>query len=191
MNYRELADAALIRHLKMGDDAAFREIYSRYWRKLLVIARNKLPATENPEDLVQDLFVRLWEKRGELDADHLGAYLYTSLRHAVINNFRSRLVSEKYVLHVQQGVTAGYTTEEEVALNDLMESVERQLRELPEKTRRIFKLNRLEHKTASEISEILAIPERTVEYHISLALRQLRPLLQEFLLPTLLLVLNG
>lgn len=180
MEYRNLSDKALLECLKKGDAAAFQEIYMRHWRKLYATARAKLPATDSPEDMVQDLFVRLWEQREQLAIDNLGAYLHTSLKYAVINLFKARLTRERYVEHAQTVAYAGHDTEEEIALNDLMGTVLRQLNDLPEKTRLIFQLNRLEYKSAKEIAARLEIPERTVEYHIHLALKRLRPLLQDY-----------
>ncbi|QIP15215.1 RNA polymerase sigma-70 factor [Spirosoma aureum] len=180
MDYKTLPDTALLIYLKKGDESAFQEIYTRHWRKLFTIARNKLPSTDSPEDMVQDLFVRLWEQRENLLIENLGAYLHTSLKNAIINLFRARLIREKYVEHAQNFSSNEQTTEEQIALNDLMATVENQLNDLPEKTRQIFRLNRLEYKSAKEISAQLGIPERTVEYHINLALKLLRPLLQDY-----------
>ncbi|GAB3986208.1 RNA polymerase sigma-70 factor [Spirosoma daeguense] len=182
MDYKILPDSALLIYLKKSDEAAFQEIYSRHWKKLYTIARNKLPLTDSPEDMVQDLFVKLWEQRETLLVENLGAYLQTSIKYAVINLFKARLTRERYVEHAQSFASAEHYTEEQIALNDLMASVEQQLNDLPEKTRQIFRLNRLEYKTAKEISAQLNIPERTVEYHISLAIKMLRPMLQDYFL---------
>lgn len=180
MDYKALPDTALLTYLKKGDEAAFQEIYFRHWRRLYIIARNKLSATDSPEDMVQDLFVKLWEQRENLLIENLGAYLHTSLKYAVINLFKARLTRERYVEHAQSFAPVVNHTEEQIALNDLMASVEQQLNDLPEKTRLIFRLNRLEYKTAKEISTQLSMPERTVEYHISQALKLLRPMLQDY-----------
>ncbi|AUD01337.1 sigma-70 family RNA polymerase sigma factor [Spirosoma pollinicola] len=181
MEYKTLPDAVLLIYLKQGDESAFQEIYVRYWRKLFTIARNKLPSTDSPEDMVQDLFVKLWEQRRNLLIENLGAYLHMSLKYAIINLFKARLVREKYVEHAQSFLPNEQSTEEQIALNDLMATIEHQLNDFPEKTRQIFRLNRLEYKSAKEISDQLGIPERTVEYHINLSLKLLRPLLQDYL----------
>lgn len=188
MEYNILTDAELVFHLKKGDAYAFREIYFRHWKKLLLIARNKLPSTDNPEDLVQDIFVTLWEQRETLSITNLGAYLYTSLRNAVINRFRSRLLYEKYALQTQEVLSFAQNTEEEIALTDLMAAVERQLEDLPQKSQVIFRLNRLEYKSVKEISSQLNIPQRTVEHHISQVIRKLRLVLKDYLVMILLLL---
>lgn len=180
MNYKTLTDADLLTYLKEGDETAFQEIYFRHWKKLFLVAQSKLPSTDSPEDFVQDLFVKLWEQHEELRIDNLPAYLYTSLKHAIINRYRTTLTQDKYKLYAQSATPFEHSTEEYIALNDLMTAVEQHLSELPEKTRQIFRLNRLEYKSAKEISALLDIPERTVEYHITSALKVLRPLLQEY-----------
>ena len=188
MDYKGLSDAALFNFLKANDEIAFQEIYLRHWKRLLVIARGKLPLTDNPEDVVQDLFVKLWENRHTQTVENPSAYLTTALKHAIINIFRSRIVKEKYAVHLQSSQPVEYNTEHQVALNDLISSVHRQVQELPEKTREIFILNRLEYKSAREISSQLHISERTVEYHISHALKTLRPYFHEYFLLLLLLL---
>jgi len=188
MDYKGLSDAALFNFLKANDEIAFQEIYLRHWKRLLVIARGKLPLTDNPEDVVQDLFVKLWENRHTQTVENPSAYLTTALKHAIINIFRSRIVKEKYAVHLQSSQHVEYNTEHQVALNDLISSVHRQVQELPEKTREIFILNRLEYKSAREISSQLHISERTVEYHISHALKTLRPYFHEYFLLLLLLL---
>lgn len=188
MNYKTSTNSTLLAYLKEGDEAAFQEIYLRHWQKLFSIAKTKLPATESPEDFVQDLFVRLWEQRADLRIDNLDAYLYTSLKYSIINRYKATLTQEKYVFYAQRLQSTEQSTEEYIALNDLMASVEQHLSELPEKTRQIFRLNRLEYKSAKEISLQLSIPERTVEYHITSALKQLRPLLQDYFILALFLL---
>ena len=182
MDYKSLNDTALFNLLKANDEIAFQEIYLRHWKRLLVIARGKLPSTDSPEDIVQDLFVKLWENRHTQSVENHAAYLTSALKHTIINVFRSRLVKEKYVVHLQSSPAVEYNTEHQVALNDLVSSVHRQVQELPEKTREIFILNRLEFKSAREISSQLHISERTVEYHINHALKTLRPYFHEYFL---------
>ena len=180
MDYKSLSDAALFNFLKANDEIAFQEIYLRHWKRLLKIARDKLHLSDSPEDVVQDIFVKLWENRQTQFVENPAAYLTTALRHSIINVFRNKLVMEKYIVHVQATTSAEYNTEQQVALNDLVSSVHRQVGELPEKTREIFKLNRFEFKSAKEISTQLHISERTVEYHISHALKTLKPYFHEY-----------
>ncbi|WP_097127092.1 RNA polymerase sigma-70 factor [Spirosoma fluviale] len=190
MNYKSLPDELLLLYLRTGDENAFREIYLRYWKKLFSVARQKIQALDAVEELVQDIFLRLWERRDSLQIDRLDAYLFTAVRYACINHLKSTLVREKYVDYAYAHYNdASYTTDEQLDLDELMGAVEQQLNDLPEKTRQIFRLNRLEYQSVKEISTHLKVPERTVEYHISQALKSLRVYLRDYLLTGLLTML--
>lgn len=189
MDYSALKDTDLFDLLKKGDTNAFQEVYFRHWRKLLLIARDKLPPTDNPEDLVQDLFVKLWEQRESINITNLGAYLHTALRNAVINLYRKRLLHERYTAETQAILFSAQNTEEEIELNDLISSVEKELQSMPEKTHRIFRLSRLEYKSVTEIAALLSIPERTIEYHIRIAVKKLRLVLKDYLISPVILLL--
>ncbi|GAB4004166.1 RNA polymerase sigma-70 factor [Spirosoma migulaei] len=183
MNYKSLPDEMLLLYLRTGDQQAFREIYQRYWKKLYAIARHKIQSLDVVEELVQDIFLKLWERRDSLRVDKLDAYLATAVRYAIINHVKSTLVHEKYADYAYAHFTeASYATEEQLDLAELMQAVEQQLNDLPEKTRQIFRLNRLEYQSVKEISSQLKVPERTVEYHISQAIKSLRIYLRDYLL---------
>lgn len=176
----------LLVYLRTGDEKAFREIYLRYWKKLFGLAMQKLKDTAVTEELVQDIFLKLWERRSTLQIERLDAYLFTAARYAVINHIKSNLVQEKFAEYAQFHYSeTSSITEEQLELDELIHVVEQQLNDLPEKTRRIFQMNRLEYHTIKEISSKLKVPERTVEYHLSQALKSLRYYLRDYL-PTLL-----
>lgn len=86
----------LLIYLRTGDELAFREIYERYWKKLYSIARRKIHALDAIEEMVQDIFLKLWERRNELRIERLDAYLFTAVRYATINHIKAILVQEKY-----------------------------------------------------------------------------------------------
>ena len=142
---------------------AFREIYQRYWKKLYNVARRKVQDLDTVEELVQDIFLRLWERRGSLRIDRLDAYLFTAIRYAIINHYQGNAGSGKNTraMRVFASTTkALFTTDDQMDLNELMNAVEQHLTDLPEKTRQIFRLNRLECQTVKEISSQLKVPER-------------------------------
>ncbi|MCA0229425.1 MAG: RNA polymerase sigma-70 factor [Bacteroidetes bacterium] len=176
----------LLLYLRTGDEKAFREIYQRYWKKLYFTAVRKIEEANIVEELIQDIFLKLWERRTELQVERLDAYLFSSVRYAVINHIKANLVQEKYADYAQHHYSdACSVTEEQLELDELIQVVEQQLNDLPEKTRKIFQMNRLEYHTVKEISSKLKVPERTVEYHLSQALKSLRHYLRDYL-PTLL-----
>jgi RNA polymerase sigma-70 factor (family 1) len=187
MNIKSLSDEILLVQLRTGDEAAFREIYKRYWKKLYAVARSKVESLDAVEEIVQTIFLKLWERRNEQRIEQLEAYLFTAVRYAAINHIKSAMIHEKYVdyanIHLPE---ASSTTEEQMDLDELIEAVEKQLNDLPEKTRQIFRLNRLEYHSVKEISSSLEVPVRTVEYHLSQAIKALRIHLRDYILPGLL-----
>ncbi|GAB3689087.1 RNA polymerase sigma-70 factor [Spirosoma flavus] len=191
INLKSLPDEILLIRLRTGDEAAFREIYLRYWKKLYAIARRKIESQDAVEELLQDLFLKLWERRDKLRIEQLDAYLFTAIRYAVINHIKSTLIHEKYTEYAYSHLPeASSTTDEQMELNELMAVVEKQVNDLPEKTREIFKLNRLEYQSVKQISSHLNVPERTVEYHLSQAVKTLRTYLRSYLLPSLLVLIT-
>lgn len=181
MEYASLSDSLLVKLLKIGDEASFREIYNRYWYILFNTAKRKLYSPEIAEELIQDIFTDLWARKESLEIDHLKSYLFGALKFQVFNQIRSRLVQEAYEKYSLTNYSAhDRHTENLLAYEDLFNAIENAIKQLPEKTRSIFRLNRLENHSVKEISVLLHIPERTIEYHLTQALRLLRNYLKEF-----------
>lgn len=182
MEYKLLSDELLIKLLLVGDGGAFEEIYRRYFNKLLRTAQFKIQSKEIAEELLQDLFISLWEKRDKIVIDNLEAYLSTSLKYLIINHIRRQILQDRFIEYAANKNEPAETVDESIAFNELSVAIEKSIEKLPEKTRQIFTLNRLEYKSVKEISEQLSIPERTVEYHITQGLRTLRVNLKEFMI---------
>lgn len=182
MEYKLLSDELLIKLLLVGDGGAFEEIYRRYFNKLLRTAQFKIQSKEIAEELLQDLFISLWEKRDKIVIENLEAYLSTSLKYLIINHIRRQILQDRFIEYAANKNEPAETVDESIAFNELSVAIEKSIEKLPEKTRQIFTLNRLEYKSVKEISEQLSIPERTVEYHITQGLRTLRVNLKEFMI---------
>ncbi|WP_259015813.1 RNA polymerase sigma-70 factor [Emticicia fluvialis] len=182
MEYASIGDDILVKLLTLGDKEAFEEIYRRYWRKLFQKAQRKVYAREIVEELVQDIFINLWEKRATVQIQTLEPYLFTALKYQIISHIRKQLQEEKFAAYAATESNEEINSlEETIAYHDLSQSIQQAMEQMPEKTRHIFRLNRLEGKSTREIVEMLNIPERTVEYHISQSLRFMREHLKEFL----------
>lgn len=189
MEYRLLADEMLIRLLKGGDEDALKEIYYRHWKPCYLHALRKVRQREAAEELVQNLFVSLWERRDTLQVQDLEAYLHTALKYQVITYIRASVVREKYVRGAKlQGAAADAVdvcraseAESALLLHELSEAIETAVVRLPEKSRLIFRLSRFEHRSNKEISQSMAISEKAVEYHITQSLKLLKTHLKDFI----------
>ncbi len=174
--------------LAQGNEQAFRDVYARYWQPLYRVAYNRVRSAPVAEELVQDVFVSLWEKRKTLQVHtSLPAYLFTALRYSVLDYIRSSAVRERYVEEIlSQATQADPAADAILGLQDLEEAYTKALESLPEKCRQVFALSRQKNFSVSEIARQLAISPKTAENQITKALRLLRRSLREFL-PLLLL----
>lgn len=174
----------LLKQMQAGDRVAFRAIYDRYWERLYRAARDKVSYPENAEEIVQDIFADMWERRKTLMIGNLEHYLFRAVKHKVLDYIRAQIVRRQHEDAVLQ-VASDYgqaDAEEELAYRELKDAFHSGLDDLPEKTREIFRLSRIEHLSVREISDTLHIPERTVSYHIAQALGILRVHLKDFIL---------
>ena len=182
-------EVTLLRALAQDDEQAFAEIYQRYWDELHVHACRKLGCSHEAEEVVQDLFVALWNKRHAAPAiQQLNAYLFTALKYRVIDCLRAQAVRQAHAA-APPTHAADYGTEETVAVADLAAALAAGLRRLPDHARAVFQLSRLEHRTVPEIAAHLQVSPKTVEYHLARSLRLLRGCLREFMASVLLLAL--
>jgi RNA polymerase sigma-70 factor (ECF subfamily) len=168
-----LTDSELFTLLKQGNEVAFDELYNRYWSALLSAAWKRVGSREAAEEIVQDLFTQLWMKRSDLDVQGTpAAYLFTAIKYKVLNHHMKEDVRKRYrdTLEIQ----ADYSIEEAVIAKDLAIRLEEEVAHLPMKCRAVFDLSRKQHKSHKEIAEILHISEKTVENHLTKALRLLR-----------------
>jgi RNA polymerase sigma-70 factor (ECF subfamily) len=159
-----------------GNPAAFEEIFNRYWLKLYAAAYKRVKCREVSEEIIQDLFTILWTKRGSVQIHtSLAAYLYTSVRYLVFNHLQKEMVRENYKdSFLAANKSFDNSTEEAVLVNDLNRNIEKVMNYLPPKCRSVFELSRKENKTNREIAEVLGISEKTVEGHLTKAIKQLK-----------------
>jgi RNA polymerase sigma-70 factor (ECF subfamily) len=182
MDLRVLTDEILLQLLKADNEKAFKELYTRYWKPIFEAAYYRLANREIAKELVQNIFLRIWEKRHSIQITNLQSYLLTAVRNSVINYIESTLVHKKYLQHVIQ-TTAGTNQEVEATVNfhELSQAIEKGIALLPEKTRHVFRLSRFDQLSIREIAASLNISEKAVEYHITQSLKTLRLYLKDYL----------
>ena len=169
-------DNQLLLLLKSDDEAAFTEIYHRYWQKLFIVAMHRLANAEEAREIVQDIFCNLWKRRQSLQLDHsLNTYLSTAVKYEVINRLARHHRQQR--LHNQlskEWLEASKDTENQLQFNELQDQLAALVRTLPEKCRIIFQLSREKGYSQKKIASELGIAEKTVEAHLANALRKLR-----------------
>ena len=180
--YASYSDADLLAALRTDDQGSFAEIYQRYCYQLFTVAYRKLKSRETAEELVQDLFENLWNRRASHEIQQLAHYLFSALRYRIINYVKAQQVRAGYELYCRLAASeADSNTEDALALNELRTALLASVRKLPAKTREIFQLSRLEQYSVAEISGRVNLSEKTVEYHLTKSLKLLRSYLRDFL----------
>lgn len=192
MQEEALAEKTILRLLRGGDPVAFKAIYDQYWDRLYKVAVGKVPYAENAEEIIQDIFVDLWERRELLVIGDLEHYLFRAVKYKALDYIRAQMVRRQHEDSVLRAPIeyGDPDIEEELAYRELREAFHSGLNDLPEKTKEIFRLSRVEQFSVREISETLRVPERTVTYHIAQALRILRVCLKDYMLYLMLFLLR-
>jgi RNA polymerase sigma-70 factor (ECF subfamily) len=169
-------DEDLLLRVKNGDEVAFELVFYRYKGKLYDFIRRSLPADQDAESLVQDIFTKLWINRQQLDpTKSLNAFLYTVARNEIYGQLRKVLVRRKYMEELSFSVSnAGQTTEHQLEYDELTRFVSQLVKKMPEKRREIYELSRNEGLSYKEISQQLGISENTVDSQLRKALDYLK-----------------
>lgn len=177
-------DVQLIEFFELGDMDAFEEIYNRYWLKLYSAAYKRLKERETAKEIVQDFFTSFWINREQVKIQtSLQGYLFTSVKYLVLNHKRAEAVRNSYAeILLLVNNSFDNSTEENYYYKELLERVEVEVNQLPPKCRNVFELSRKQYKTNKEIAQLMGISEKTVENHLTKALRYLRVNLNSFLL---------
>lgn len=147
----------------------------------------KLHRSDVAEELIQDVFVKIWERRQTETLLNPAAYLQTTLRNLIIDYIRRHLHETGYLTSLRQfAPLPADTTLNEVQFSELSDAVQAALAELPPKTRAVFELSRFEQLSVREIAERLDLSEKAIEYHLTRSLAFLRNRLKDFALSGLL-----
>ena len=185
------SDTELLEGLAEGRKDAFREIYVRYWQEVFLAAYRKVRHKATAEELVQNLFISLWERRAESNIRNLRSYLLSSLKYSVINHYKSQVVHEKYISYTNE-ISSSFNcpTEQMILLRDLSEAIEKGVSMLPKKTQQVFILSRMENRSIKDIARALNLSEKAVEYHVTQSLKAMRIYLKDYLVFILILILQ-
>ena len=172
-------DSILIARIRAGDERAFEELFRRYYRELCRYAARFDATTGTPEEIVQEVFFRVWRNREQLlEVKTFSSYLYTAVRNQAFNRRKREQTAARWreakEVEVQADPVGAPAADEEVRAAELAAAIERAIEQLPPRCRQVFLLHRREHRTCPEIAEMLQIAPKTVEVHIGNALKQLR-----------------
>lgn len=175
------ADNILILQIKKGNTAVFKSLFDRYYKKLCYFAWRILDDQSEAEDLVQEVFVRLWQNKHDLDISRsLNAFLYQSVKNACLNQIKHRKVKLAYAQNFK--ATSEVSTQNTIIeTSELKALIELNINKLPPERRKIFIMSRKEGMKHKEIADELGISVKTVDNQIAKALKYFRQVLQDYL----------
>lgn len=173
MGLSEKTDKELSTLLIQEDEAAFSELYVRYKDKLYYFCLQLLKSNEEASDIVQEIFIRIWESRFFIDPERsFSSFLYTMARNRILNYFRDVDIDTKVKeILVTQKVAEEETVDSQLIYREYQQILQDAIGQLPPQRQRIFNMSRLENKSHKEIASELGISVNTVQEHISEALR--------------------
>lgn len=170
--YKSYSDEQLISLLHDSDEGAFTELYNRYWEILFAISYNYCKQKETAEEVVQDVFMSLWDKRSAVKISDIGAYLATSAKFSI---FKQIARQKRRQVLAARNLTSDDTVNEEANIDArfLQEYVNGIVEQLPEQCRIVYRLRREGDLSINEIASQLNISPKTATNHLTKALKSI------------------
>ena len=171
-----LSDQELVVQLRRGSVAAYTEMFERYQPLLYVYASKIVKDKDEASDIVQEVFLYLWDKRAEIVFEgQVLSYLYTAVRYKFFNLLDKKKVRKDYAASLQRFMLAGTPqTDDLLREREMMRIIEEQISLLPPKLKIAYELSRKANMHPAQIAELLGVSEKTVQNQVSLAIKQLK-----------------
>jgi len=161
----------IVEDVKEGKASAFDKLYKAYCSRLYFFAFSILKSKEDAEEVVQNTFFKIWEKRKTIDSNYaFKSFLFAIAYNIIVDLLRERLKERKYKEVILDRATSNYNLEEAIEFGDLLVQVQKIVTELPPRKNEIYQLSRVDHLSYSEIAEKLNISVKTVENSLNFSM---------------------
>jgi len=175
-------DSEWVEAIRFGDANSFEKLFNHYCQRLINFARNYVIDKQIAENVVQDVFVKVWNNRENLDRTKMiKSYLFTAVKNDSLKHLRHLSIENKETEANQPYTNNDERPDKKLDEKETALKLEQAINELPEKCREIFTMNRFDNLKYSEIADILNISIKTVETQMGRALKRLRERLKPFL----------
>jgi RNA polymerase sigma-70 factor (ECF subfamily) len=175
------SDSEIIGRIRQGDKQEFEKLFRSSYASLVRYAKKILKDHDTAEEIVQDLFFRLWQDRGNITIESsLNGYLFRSVHNKSLHFIEHQKVIERHAGEI--AASADETAEpvtDAIYYSELQSKVTRVLERLPERCSVIFRMSRFEGLKYNEIAEKLSVSLKTVEANMGKALKEFRKALAE------------
>lgn len=176
-----MTEKIFLKQLKSNSEQALESLYNQYFDKIYKVSLRFGLNHEDAVEIVQDVFIKVWERRKDLNLDlSFNAYLLTICKNLIIKKARkntTKIAFQKYYSKFQDGID--HSTEDLIVFADLLKVTQGFMDKLPPQQKVIFKLSRIDQLSHQEISERLNLSIRTIENHVYRASEKLKTILKE------------
>lgn len=183
-------DKRLVRNLKNGDILAFDELYRKFNKKIYSFSLSYLKNKDEAEGIVQEVFLRLWRNRAELQSQYnIDSYLFKITYNLVMKHFRNLSREKKHLEEFSRNLPdMDDSASSDLEYQELLDLTEKAIKQLPERQKAVYQLNMRDGLTVDEISGKLGISRRTAENHLHRAKAYLKNALSDQSLKVLLFI---
>ncbi len=183
MQINGIEEKVLIDRMISGDQTAFELLFRFYYPGLVVFVSQIIMNSTDAEEIVQDFFVKLWDKRGNIvNGNSFKSYLFISVKNSSFNYLKRKKIKESVVEELKQIMKDNLLYEPDLFINsELQVQLKKAYEKIPPRTLEVFTLSRINGLNNEEIAGQLNISKRTVETQISNALKILRLELKDYL----------
>jgi len=172
--YINYTDAQLLELLAHDDRAAFDAIYDRYWEVMYQGAYRRLRNKQQCREIIQDVFVDLWLRRGKVDINNIKAYLLTAVRFQIYKLAPKEKAAHAFLEPHETMAASLCGAEANLIEKEFMRFVRSWLEVLPQKRRKVFLMHIDDNLSTKEIAELLCVSQKTVQNQLGTAMQSLR-----------------
>ncbi len=181
--YKYTDDQQLINDVKNGVSEAFEYLFSTYYPRLRNFASRFITDEDDANDIIQNCYTNLWERRHNITCVSISSLLYTMVRNGCLNFIKHQALVNNYNIEYLARLSGSEqlynkdflnNSDSELLYNELQRQIEALMMTLPERSRQIFRMSRYDGLKNREIAEELGISIKVVEKHISRALAAFR-----------------
>ncbi len=177
-----IADRKLLQRIRTGDESALGELLERHWKPVAHFASQILDSWDSAEDVAQETFIRLWERREQWGVDgSIRGLLFRIAHNAAIDARRKRSADDRAAAKTPEPSTAGTRPDQLTEERELEIAINESLAALPDRRREVFLLVRHHGLSYKETAEALGLSPQTVANHMSMALSNLKARLEPIL----------
>ena len=172
---QSVKESEWVKNIRRGDSDSFESLFNFYCQKLINFSRRYVWDKQSAENIVQDIFLKIWQNRNVLDpSKSIKTYLFAAVKNESLKHLRHADVHKRWAEFISLSQDRAIDPEKTLSENETKKEIENAISSLPEKCREIFTMSKFDKLKYSEIAGILNISIKTVETQMGRALKKLR-----------------